>query len=72
MAGYDAAVQALTGSSEPLGKLRSRVHPLPGASRATPVIVTYHPAYLLRNMHDKARAWEDLLLAMQTVQGTPS
>jgi len=28
-----------------------------------PVAVTYHPAYLLRSQHDKAKAWEDLLFA---------
>jgi uracil-DNA glycosylase len=32
-----------------------------------PLIVTYHPAYLLRNLPDKAKAWEDLLLARATV-----
>jgi DNA polymerase len=31
--------------------------------------VTYHPAYLLRNLADKARAWEDLCLAAQTLEG---
>lgn len=61
------AVQALTGSTEPLGKLRGRVHALPGSSYAVPVIVTYHPAYLLRNLPDKAKAWADLLLAMETL-----
>jgi uracil-DNA glycosylase len=62
------AVQALTGSTEPLGKLRGRVHALQGSSYAAPVIVTYHPAYLLRNLPDKAKAWADLLLAMETLQ----
>jgi uracil-DNA glycosylase len=62
------AVQALTGSAEPLGKLRGRVHALHGSSYAAPVIVTYHPAYLLRNLPDKAKAWADLLLAMETLQ----
>jgi uracil-DNA glycosylase len=66
------AVQALTGSSEPLGKLRGRVHALQGSSLQTPVIVTYHPDYLLRNLPDKAKAWADLLLAMQTLQATQS
>jgi len=33
-----------------------------------PVVVTYHPAYLLRNPPDKAKAWADLCLALQTVQ----
>jgi uracil-DNA glycosylase len=60
------AISALTGSNDPVGKLRGRVHTLKHASYAAPVIVTYHPAYLLRNLPDKAKAWADLLLAMQT------
>jgi uracil-DNA glycosylase len=62
------AVQALTGSAEPLGKLRGRVHALHASNYQAPVIVTYHPAYLLRNLPDKAKAWADLLLAMETLQ----
>jgi uracil-DNA glycosylase len=65
------AVQALTGSTEPLGKLRGRVHALHASSYQAPVIVTYHPAYLLRNLPDKAKAWADLLLAMETLQNAP-
>ena len=53
------AVQALLRSSEPIGKLRGRVHRYQGV----PLVVTYHPAYLLRNLADKSRAWEDLCLA---------
>jgi len=53
------AVQALLDSSEPIGRLRGRVH----RWRDLPVVVTYHPAYLLRNPADKARAWADLCLA---------
>jgi len=53
------AVQALLRSSEPIGRLRGRVHTYQGV----PLVVTYHPAYLLRNLPDKARAWEDLCLA---------
>lgn len=55
------AVQSLLGSAEPIGRLRGRVHHHQGV----PVVVTYHPAYLLRNPLDKARAWEDLCLAAQ-------
>jgi DNA polymerase len=58
------AVQSLLRSNEPIGKLRGRVHEYQGV----PLIVTYHPAYLLRNLVDKARAWEDLCLAMDTLQ----
>ncbi len=60
------AVQSLLGSTEPLGKLRGRVHHINAVP--APVIVTYHPAYLLRNLPDKAKAWADLMLAMETLQ----
>ena len=53
------AVQALLRSDAPVGKLRGRVHRYQGV----PLIVTYHPAYLLRSLPEKARAWEDLCLA---------
>ncbi|MDZ4190208.1 MAG: uracil-DNA glycosylase [Hydrogenophaga sp.] len=56
------AVQALLQSNEPIGKLRGQVHRYQGV----PVIVTYHPAYLLRTPSDKAKAWADLCLAMET------
>jgi uracil-DNA glycosylase len=61
------AVQSLLRSTEPIGRLRGRVHHYQGV----PVIVTYHPAYLLRNPEDKARAWDDLCLARHTLQHTP-
>jgi len=53
------AVQSLLGSDEPIGKLRGRLHRWHGV----PLVVTYHPAYLLRQPADKARAWDDLCLA---------
>ena len=56
------AVQSLLRSSDAIGKLRGRVHRYQGV----PLIVTYHPAYLLRNLEEKARAWDDLCLAAQT------
>lgn len=58
------AVQFLLATEEPIGRLRGRVHQYAGV----PVIVTYHPAYLLRNLPDKAKAWEDLCLAVQVMQ----
>ena len=58
------AAQALLASDEPLGKLRGRVH----AWRGVPVVATYHPAYLLRTLADKARAWDDLCLAASVAQ----
>jgi uracil-DNA glycosylase len=60
------AVQSLLRSSEPVGQLRGRVHRYQGV----PLIVTYHPAYLLRNPQDKARAWDDLCLAVETASLT--
>lgn len=62
------AVQSLLGSTEPLGKLRGRVHRYQAGSVSVPVVVTYHPAYLLRNLPDKAKAWADLCLARQVKQ----
>ncbi|MEI8266477.1 MAG: uracil-DNA glycosylase [Betaproteobacteria bacterium] len=59
------AVQALLRTDEPIGRLRGRVHRYQGV----PLIVTYHPAYLLRNLLDKAKAWDDLCLAMDTMEG---
>jgi uracil-DNA glycosylase family 4 len=51
----------------PLGKLRGQLHSYLGV----PVVVTYHPAYLLRSLADKARAWDDLCLAMAQLQPQP-
>jgi DNA polymerase len=59
------AAQSLLDTDEAIARLRGRVHQFQGV----PLIVTYHPAYLLRNLPDKARAWEDLCLARRTMQG---
>lgn len=65
------AAQALLAESlpdvaaQPLGKLRGQVWRYQGL----PVVVTYHPAYLLRNLPDKAKAWADLCLAMDVMEG---
>jgi len=60
------AVQSLLRSTEPVGKLRGRVHRYQGV----PLVVTYHPAYLLRNLVDKAKAWDDLCLAVEAARGS--
>jgi uracil-DNA glycosylase family 4 len=52
----------------PLGKLRGRVHPIQHPGGTVPVVVTYHPAYLLRTPADKGKAWADLCLAMETLE----
>jgi DNA polymerase len=48
----------------PLGKLRGQVYDYQGV----PVVVSYHPAYLLRTPQDKARAWADLCLALEVAR----
>jgi DNA polymerase len=52
--------------STPLGKLRGRVHHY----QNMPVVVTYHPAYVLRNLPEKAKVWADLSLAMAHLKGS--
>lgn len=55
------AVQTLLASGDAIGKLRGQRHEYAGV----PVVVSYHPAYLLRNLPDKAKAWADLCLARE-------
>lgn len=50
----------------PLGQLRGRVHQAQFGALHLPVVSTYHPAYLLRSPAEKARAWADLCLALDT------
>ena len=57
------AAQALLGSDATIASLRGRVHRYAGV----PLIVTYHPAYLLRTLADKSKAWEDLVFARKTL-----
>jgi len=59
------ASQALLGTDATIASLRGRVHQYAGV----PLIVTYHPAYLLRNLPDKAKAWADLRFAVRTLSG---
>jgi uracil-DNA glycosylase len=59
------AVQTLLDTDATIGSLRGRVHQYQGV----PLVVTYHPAYLLRNLPDKAKAWQDLLFAKRTLAG---
>jgi uracil-DNA glycosylase len=55
------AAQNLLGTEESLSRLRGKVHRF--GELNTPLVVTYHPAYLLRNPADKRKAWEDLKFA---------
>lgn len=58
------AAQNLLHSNESIANLRGKLH----SHRGIPLIVTYHPAYLLRSLTDKAKAWEDLCFAKATMQ----
>jgi DNA polymerase len=59
------AAQHLLERDVPLARLRGRVHQF----GRTPVVVTYHPAYLLRSPTEKRKSWEDLKLAMGVLAG---
>ncbi|MEO8223783.1 MAG: uracil-DNA glycosylase [Gammaproteobacteria bacterium] len=59
------AAQNLLREDTPIGRLRGRVHRYGPAG--IPLVVTYHPAYLLRSPGQKRKAWEDLCLARLTV-----
>lgn len=58
------ASETLLGREATISSLRGKVH----AYQGIPLIVTYHPAYLLRTLPDKAKAWEDLCLARETMR----
>jgi uracil-DNA glycosylase len=65
------AAQNLLATDTALGRLRGRVHHF--GARNTPLVVTYHPAYLLRTPAEKRKAWEDLKFARSVylqLQGT--
>ena len=59
------AAQTLLETGVSIASLRGRVHRYAGV----PLIVTYHPAYLLRTLEDKAKAWEDLVFAKKIMSG---
>ena len=63
------AAQNLLSTDTPIGKLRGQVHRLGAKQR--PVVVTYHPAYLLRSPGEKRKAWDDLQLALCTYGASP-
>lgn len=58
------AATALLGRDASLASLRGQLHDFHG----TPLVITYHPAYLLRSPTEKAKAWQDLCLAVDTMQ----
>jgi DNA polymerase len=62
------AAQNLLATDTPIGKLRGQVHCFGAAG--IPLVVTYHPAYLLRSPTEKRKAWEDLKFARRVASGT--
>lgn len=59
------AAQNLLGTDDPVGRMRGRPHQLGGV----PLVVTYHPAYLLRSPSQKSKSWSDLCLAARLAAG---
>ena len=57
------AMQSVLDTDASVASLRQKVHRFRGKERSIPVVCTYHPAYLLRNLPDKRKSWEDLCLA---------
>lgn len=60
------AAQNLLETDRPLSELRGKVHHY--GARKTPVVVVYHPAYLLRSLTEKRKAWADLQLALKVFE----
>jgi len=61
------AAQLLLDTDEPVGRMRGKVHQLGD----TPLVVTYHPAYLLRSPSQKRKSWDDLCLARRVMSEPP-
>ena len=62
------AAQSVLHSDLQIGRLRNKLHHITLDGRQVPVVVTYHPAYLLRNQRDKLKGWEDLCLALSAME----
>ena len=60
------AATALLRRDATLASLRGKLHDY----HHTPLVITYHPAYLLRAPREKAKTWQDMCLAMNTINGT--
>ena len=63
------AAHFLLNSNQALGRLRGRIYTY--GNENTPLLVTYHPAYLLRSPRDKSKAWQDLLVIKQHLHLAP-
>jgi len=63
------AAQNLLKQDTPIGRMRGKTFEF--SESGIPVVVTYHPAYLLRSPQEKRKAWQDLQLAMSVYRGLP-
>ncbi len=64
------AIKRILGVDAPVSSLRGKVHQVTVGRWSGPAVVSYHPAYLLRSLTEKSKAWEDLCL-LKTQLGTP-
>ena len=62
------AAQSMLRTDAAVASLRGQVHAYRAGGRDVPMVVTHHPAYLLRNLPDKAKVWADLRLARRTFE----
>ncbi|MDH3353934.1 MAG: uracil-DNA glycosylase [Chromatiales bacterium] len=68
----EVAAQALLNTSEAVGELREKIHQFEyGSGVEIPLVVTYHPAYLIRAPQEKAKSWYDLKLALSSLEQSP-
>lgn len=62
------AALAVLGTDQAISRLRGKLHETEVGGKKIPVIVTYHPSYLLRNLADKEKCWHDLLFVKRTLK----
>lgn len=65
------AAQHLTGSTSPIGRMRGQSYAYEDGDTGVPIVVTYHPAYLLRSPLEKRKSWEDLRRARDLLESRP-
>jgi DNA polymerase len=65
------AAQHLTGSTNPIGRMRGQNFTYENGDTGVPIVVTYHPAYLLRSPLEKRKSWEDLRRARDLLESSP-
>lgn len=65
------AAQHLTGSTTPIGRMRGQSYEYEDGDTRVPIVVTYHPAYLLRSPLEKRKSWEDLKRVRALLESAP-